>query len=161
MSRIYDKSSDHKPFQYLYFSLSLQTFFPSNVQTQVLRHCTYLISVSLNIGGKPTRTPPLSDPQHTSPLFPATQVAEEEAGDDAGDEDGNQRAFTDALDASDLHIGETDGERHEDPIVCDLDLAEVQVIGVGNGIDEALSRKLQHVCDSLKCHPQRNHGRTE
>ena len=24
-----------------------------------------------------------------------------------------------------FHIGETDGERHEDPIVCDLDLAEV------------------------------------
>ena len=57
-------------------------------------------------------------------------MAEEEAGDDAGDEDGNQRAFTDALDAPDFHIGETDGERHEDAIVCDLDPAEVQVIGV-------------------------------
>lgn len=89
-----------------------------------------MISVSLNIGGKPTRTPPLSDPQHTSPLFPATQVAEEEAGDDAGDEDGNQRAFTDALDRAELQIGEADGECHEDPIVCDLDLAEVQVIGI-------------------------------
>lgn len=89
-----------------------------------------LISVSLNIGGKTTRTPPLPDPQHTSPLFPATQVAEEEAGDDAGDEDGNQRAFTDALDAPDFHIGETDGERHEDTIICDLDLAKVQMIGV-------------------------------
>ena len=53
-------------------------------------------------------TPPLPDPQHTSPLFPAAQVAKEEAGDDAGDEDGNQRAFTDALDAPDFHIGETD-----------------------------------------------------
>ena len=72
----------------------------------------------------------LPDPQHASPLFPSAQVAEEEAGDDAGDEDGNQRAFTDALDAPDFHIGETDGERHEDPIVCDLDLAEVQVIGI-------------------------------
>ena len=113
----------------MFFPLS-SNIFPSNVQTQVLRHCTYLISVSLNIGGKPTRTPPLPDPQHTSPLFPATQVTEEEAGDDAGDEDGNQRAFTDALDAPDFHIRETDGERHEDPIVCDLDLTEVQVIGV-------------------------------
>ena len=101
------------------------------------------------------------DPQHASPLFPSAQVAEEEAGDDAGDEDGNQRAFTDALNAPDLHIGETDGECHEDPIVCGLDLTEVQVIGVGNGIDEALSRKLQHVRDALKRHPQRNHGRTE
>ena len=113
----------------MFFPLS-SNIFPSNVQTQVLRHCTYLISVSLNIGGKPTRTPPLPDPQHTSPLFPATQVTEEEAGDDAGYEDGNQRAFTDALDAPDFHIRETDGERHEDPIVCDLDLTEVQVIGV-------------------------------
>lgn len=130
MIRIYDNSSDHKPFQYLYFSLSLQTFFPSNFQTQVLRHCTYLISVSLNIGGKPTRTPPLTDPQHASPLFPAAQVAEEEAGDDSGDEDGNQRALTDPFDRAELQIGEADGECHEDPIVCDLDLAEVQVIGV-------------------------------
>ena len=73
----------------------------------------------------PHGLPRLPDPQHASPLFPATQVAEEEAGDDAGDEDGNQRALTDALDAPDFHIGETDGERHEDPIVCDLDLAEV------------------------------------
>lgn len=73
----------------------------------------------------PHGLPRLPDPQHASPLFPATQVAEEEAGDDAGDEDGNQRAFTDALNAPDLYIGETDGERHEDPIVCDLDLAEV------------------------------------
>lgn len=85
MSRIYDNSSDHKPFQYLYFSLSFQTFFPSNVQTQVLRHCTYLIRVSLNIGVKTTRTPPLPDPQHTSPLFPAAQVAKEEAGNDGGE----------------------------------------------------------------------------
>ena len=55
---------------------------------------------------------------------------EEEAGDDAGDEDGNQRAFTDALDRAELQIGEADGKYHEDPIVCDLDLTEVQVIGV-------------------------------
>ena len=89
-----------------------------------------MISISLNIGGKTTRTPPLTDPQHTSPLFPAAQVAEEEAGDDAGDEDGNQRAFTDALDAPDFHIGEADGERHEDTIVCYLDLAEVPVVGL-------------------------------
>lgn len=101
------------------------------------------------------------DPQHASPLFPSAQVAEEETGDDAGDEDGNQRAFTDALDAPDFHIREADGERHEDPIVCDLDLAKVQVIGVGNGIDESLPRKLQDVRDALKCHSQRNHGRTE
>ena len=84
-----------------------------------------LISVSLNIGGKTTRTPPLPDPQHTPPLFPAAQVAEKEAGDDAGDEDGNQRALTDPFDRAELQIGEADGECHEDPIVCDLDLAEV------------------------------------
>lgn len=78
----------------------------------------------------PHGLPRLPDPLHASPLFPSAQVAEKEAGDDAGDEDGNQRAFTDALDAPDFHIGETDGERHEDPIVCDLDLTEVQVIGV-------------------------------
>lgn len=89
-----------------------------------------MVIVSLNIGGQTTRTPPLPDPQHTSPLFPAAQVAKEEAGNDAGDEDGNQRAFTDPFDRAELQIGEADGECHEDPIVCDLDLAEVQVIGV-------------------------------
>ena len=109
----------------------------------------------------PHGLPRLPDPQHASPLFPSAQVAEEEAGDDTGEKDRDQRAFTDPFDRADLHIGETDGECHEDPIVCDLDLAEVQVIGVGNGIDEALSRKLQDVRDALQCYPQRNHGRTE
>ena len=78
----------------------------------------------------PHGLPRLPDPQHASPLFPSAQVAEEEAGDDTGEKDRDQRAFTDPFDRADLHIGEADGECHEDPIVCDLDLTEVQVIGV-------------------------------
>ena len=72
----------------------------------------------------------LPDPQHASALFPPAQVAEEEAGDDTGEKDRDQRTFTDPFDRSDLQIGKADGERHEDPIIGDLDLAEIQMIGV-------------------------------